>query len=43
MTMAEEIFHRPSEIPVQDQFDQRILANTGCTRGCVKTAFVTPD
>ena len=27
------------EIPVQDRFDQRILADTGSTRGCVQNSL----
>ena len=35
---AKETAYQWHAIPVQDQFDQRILADTGCTRGCVQNS-----
>ena len=41
MTMAEELVPLTQwhEVPVQDRFDQMILTNTGCTRGCVQNSI----
>ena len=43
MTKAEDLLlTKLQEVTVQDGYDQKLLADTGCSRGCVQTAFVTP-